>query len=281
MLCPMQLSWRRRAWALLATAMTLAVPCNARAEDAELPNMEAAREHFENARSLYSRGAYRDAIRELEAAHSFDPSAKDLVFNLGIVNEKLADIDRALYWFHTYETLALTPQERERADAVIRRLEGAKEEVLAKPMSLPRAAPPPAVVVAAPVKRAALRADQAPRGRIDSLTVAAAGLSAAALTVGVIMGVSALDDRVTSDFVTRPKTEGGPTYSDAQSQEHTAHTEAVVADIAFGTAFAAAGAAAYLFFSRPRGAPGRGFMFAILSAAPASGGGTVSLQGVF
>ncbi|MGA2447550.1 MAG: hypothetical protein ABTD50_02610 [Polyangiaceae bacterium] len=275
----MHFSWRRRVCALLATAMTLAVPCNARAEDGELPNMEAAREHFENARSLYSRGAYRDAIRELEAAHTFDPSAKDLVFNLGIVNEKLADIDRALYWFHTYETLTLTPQERERAGAVIRRLEGAKEEVLAKPAGPAHAAPAPAITLA-PAPRRAPRTDQAPRGRIDAFTVAAAGLSAAALTVGVIMSVSALDDRVTSDFVTRPRIDGGPTYSDAQSQEQTAHSEAVVADVAFGTALVAALAATYLFLSRPHNAPGR-VLVPVMSAAPTSCGGTVSLHGVF
>jgi hypothetical protein len=234
MLCPMHLPWRRRVCALLATTMTLAAPYSARAEDIEPSNMEAAREHFENARSLYSQGAYRDAIRELEAAHSFDPTAKDLVFNLGIVNEKLADIDRALYWFHTYEALSLTPQERERADSVIRRLEGAKHEVLAIPPSPPPA--PPHAVVAAPTAHAAPHAYQPLRGRIDVLTIGAAGLSAAALTVGVVMSVSALSDRVTSDFVTRSKSQGGPTYWDAQSQENAAHSEAVVADVAFATA---------------------------------------------
>jgi hypothetical protein len=265
--------------ALLATTMTLTAPCSARAEDVEPPNMEAAREHFENARTLYAQGAYRDAIRELEAAHSFDPTAKDLVFNLGIVNEKLADIDRALYWFHTYETLALTPQERERANAVVKRLEGAKHEVLAPPPS--PASPVPKVVVVTPRPHPAPRSDQPPRGRVDGLTIGAAGLSAAALTVGVVMSVSALEDRVTSDFVTRSKANGGPTYADAQSQEHTAHLEAVVADVAFATAFAAALAATYFFLARPRTTPVWGTMSPTLTASPIGGGGTVSLQGAF
>jgi tetratricopeptide (TPR) repeat protein len=265
--------------ALLATTMTLAAPCSSRAEDVEPPNMEAAREHFQNARSLYSQGAYRDAIRELEAAHTFDPTAKDLVFNLGIVNEKLADIDRALYWFHTYETLSLTPQERERADSVIRRLEGAKHEVLAIPPSPPPA--PPRAIVVAPTAHAAPRVYQPPHGRIDAFTIGAAGLSAAALTVGVVMSVSALSDRVTSDFVTRSKSQGGPTYLDAQSQEHAAHAEAVVADIAFGTALASALAATYLYISRTRTTPGRAGGSPVLVAAPLFGGGAVTLRGAF
>ena len=188
--------------------MTLAAPCSARADGAAPPNMDAAREHFESARALYAQGAYRDAIRELEAAHAFDPLAKDLVFNLGIVNEKLADIDRALDWFHTYETLSLTPQERERASAVIRRLEGAKHEVLAVTPNPPRA--PEKAVSATPNSHPAPRADGPPRGRIDALTIGAAGLSATALTVGVVMSVSALNDCVTSDFVIRPASQGGP-----------------------------------------------------------------------
>ena len=43
-----------------------------------------------------------------------------------------ADIDDALKWFRLYVTMNLTPAERERADAYVRRLEGAKKELDAK-----------------------------------------------------------------------------------------------------------------------------------------------------
>jgi hypothetical protein len=95
------------------------------------------------------------------------------------------------------------------------------------------------------------------------------------------MSVSALNDRVTSDFVIRPASQGGPTYADALSQEHAAHSEAVVADVAFAAAFASALATAYLYFARPRVAPGRGVPFPALLVAPARGGGGVSLLGAF
>ena len=88
--------------------------------------MAAARRHFDKARADYAQGLHREAIAELEAAHALDPAAKDPIFNLGVVHEKLSDIDDALQWFQLYTTMTLTPQERDRADAYIKRLEGGR-----------------------------------------------------------------------------------------------------------------------------------------------------------
>ncbi len=141
MLRSMLLGTRLRTWTLVACAAVAMAPSRiSRAEDASPAAVAAARKHFERARAYTGQGAYREAIAELEAAHQLDPNAKDLVFNLGVVHEKLSDIDEALNWFRLYTTMELVPQERERADAYIRRLEGAKKELEEKQAAAAQAA---------------------------------------------------------------------------------------------------------------------------------------------
>ncbi|MGH7296278.1 MAG: tetratricopeptide repeat protein, partial [Polyangiaceae bacterium] len=124
---------RLRAWTLVACvgagAVSASAPQTARADETSPANVAAARRHFERAKAYYGQGSYREAIGELEAAHTLDPTAKDLVFNLGVVHEKLGDIEDALTWFRLYTTMNLTPPERDRADAYVKRLEGAKKEL--------------------------------------------------------------------------------------------------------------------------------------------------------
>ena len=116
--CCGAMSARRRLCAIaLVAAALLPASRAARADETSPANVAAARKHFEKARADYAQGAYREAIGELEAAHSLDPNAKDLVFNLGVVHEKLADIDEALKWFRLYTSMNLTAAERDRADA--------------------------------------------------------------------------------------------------------------------------------------------------------------------
>ena len=106
-----------------------------------------AQEHYKHARELYQVGSYREASAELEAALVLDPAAKELVFNLGVVSEKLGKFDEALRYFRHYAEMNLSPAEKQRADGFIKRLEGAKNEVVV-------VAPPPgpAPVETAPKK---------------------------------------------------------------------------------------------------------------------------------
>src|SRR5258708_3629396 len=104
MLAPMPFRRRLRTLALLGCIGAATAPRVALADQPSASNVAAARKHFEKARGFYGQGAYREAITELEAAHALDPSAKDLVFNLGVVHEKLSDIDEALNWFRVYTT---------------------------------------------------------------------------------------------------------------------------------------------------------------------------------
>src|SRR5258708_27605718 len=98
MLLAMPFRRRVRSLAFALCVAGAVAPRVGLAEEASQGNVAAARKHFERARAYYGQGAYRDAITELEAAHALDPNAKDLVFNLGVVHEKLADIDEALKW---------------------------------------------------------------------------------------------------------------------------------------------------------------------------------------
>jgi hypothetical protein len=246
----------------------------ARAQETVVPE---ARRHFESGRALYGQGAYREALAELQAAHALDPSAKDLVFNLGVVEEKLGDIDEALRWFHTYTTMTLTPPERERAQAYVRRLEGARREFEAPPPGAEGGAP--ALPETSPVESEPPDgAPPPPHGRLDAATIAAGSVAGAALVFGVVVGVKALFDRPTH-FVTG--VDGS--YSDLLDRVHTAHTEAVAADVGFGVAGAAGVAAAILYLTRTRRPPdpssARAWPPAIVSAAPLTGGAAIFVQG--
>jgi tetratricopeptide (TPR) repeat protein len=270
---------RLRELALVALVACMAYPRVSAAEDTtEDANVTAAREHFERARKYYGQGAYREAITELEAAHALDPNAKDLVFNLGVVHEKLADIDEALTWFRLFTTMDLTPQERERADAYVKRLEGAKKE-LEQPQAAPARpgapartrAQPPEIVLPPP------RPARAPYGRMDGWTVGALSVTSAGLVLGIVMGIKALQDQPPSNFVTGRD----GTYGDLDIRRGNAFREAVIADVGFGVSAAGAIASAYLYFARPRMAAMQTTGSTRVSAAPLAGGAALFVQGCF
>lgn len=266
------MSARRRLCALaLVAAVLLPAPRVALADETSPANVAAARKHYEKARADYAQGAYREAIGELEAAHSLDPNAKDLVFNLGVVHEKLADIDEALKWFRLYTSMNLTPAERDRADAYLKRLEGAKKELDAKQAAAAsNTATPPPPPPPPPDN------GPGPPGRIDAWTIVGGSVTVVGLAVGIVMGLKAESDKPPANFVTG-KT---GTYTDLVNRTNTAHQEAVVADIGFGVAILAAAATTYLYFGRPRDrATSSGST--TVSAAPVTGGGAIFVQGSF
>lgn len=273
-----------RTLALMACIVAAETPRAGRADETAPANVAAARRHYERARADYEQGAYREAIAELEAAHSLDPNAKDLVFNLAVVHEKLTDVDDALRWFHLYATMTLTPQEQERAEAYIRRLEGAKRELEQKqaarapqPPPAPPAPPPPAA--RAPPDAPAAKPEPLPPspGRIDGATVIAAGVAGTAFVVGVVMAAKAKQDEPQGTFVTGQN----GSYTDLVNRTDLAHREAVIADVGFGVFVLGAAAAAYLFLSRPRIVPAIAMGGSTVYASPVAGGGALRLEGVF
>jgi tetratricopeptide (TPR) repeat protein len=197
----------------------------------------AAQQHFVRAKELYQSGSYKEARAELEAARALDPQAKDLVFNLGIVDERLGRLDDALKAFRLYVDMPdVTPAERQRAETIIKRLEGARKETLQPSPTNQQ----PLYVIQRP--------EAPPKGRLDALTIGSAAIAVSGLAVGTIFAIKALGDRPKSGFVTGRD----GTYADLQEQADTAHREAIVADVGFGVGVAFTVLTAVLYFTRPK-----------------------------
>ena len=234
----------------------------------------AARDHFQRARELYQAGSYHEAIAELEAALALDPNGQDLVFNLGVVNEKLGNIDDALRHFRHYLEMDLEPAQRARAESLVKRLEGAKREV--KPDEKPQVQTPPAQVTPG-------KTEEPPaHGRIDVLTLSAAVIAVGGLSVGTIFGVKAVNDNPPG---TGPYASNAAYLAQQNDAQH-AHREAKVADVAFAIGGAALAATALLFFLRtkdpkPSQSIGVSRTSIGVSAAPLTGGAAGFVGGCF
>ncbi len=209
---------------------------------AETEEHKQAAEHFQRARDLYQAGKYTEAAAELEVARTLDPKAKELVMNLGIVNEKLGSFDDALAHFRAFlEMDGVTPQERAKVEGMIKRIEGAKEaaEQASKAQSASVEPPPPPPPLP-PV-----------RGRIDGLTITAGTLAVLGLGSGAVLGAYALTSRPADGFVTGKD----GSFTNLADSTDSAHTAAIYADISFGVGIAATVATALLYFGRMKPAP--------------------------
>jgi tetratricopeptide (TPR) repeat protein len=199
-----------------------------------------AQQHFQRAKDLYQTGAYREAIAELEQARGLDPKAKDLVFNLGIVHEKIGKLDEAITFFRQYmEMEGVSGAERAKAENIIKRIEGAKREI--------PVAPPTGTSGTSGTTEPPPRTEETGNGRIDAATVTAASVAVVGLGVGATFGILALSSKPTG-FVTGRD----GTYDTLQTKTSDAHTQAIVADIGFGVGIAAALVTAYLYFGRSK-----------------------------
>ena len=241
---------RRFSFLLLLAATSFAVPVLAeprgREATASAEDQKKAQEHFQKARDLYSSGRYGDALAELEIARSLDPRAKDLVMNLGIVNEKLGKYDDAIASFKTFlEMEDITPAERTRAEGFIKRIEGAKKEQAAK--KEPPPTPPPSATT--PPPSPSPPPDKVEHGRVDGLTIGAGLLAGIGFAAGATFGAIALAKRP-SHFTTGQD----GTYDDLRSETDRAHTMAIVADVGLGVGIVATIAALYFYFGRTKDA---------------------------
>ena len=203
-----------------------------------------AQQHFQRAKDLYLQGSYREAIGELESARALDPKAKDLVFNLGIVHERLGNFDEAITAFQKYEQMPdVTATEKARAENSIKRIEGAKREAA---LHAPKTTPG-GNGQSGPAQRPPPQEDP-PRGRIDTATIAAGSVSVAGLAAGTVFGIIAVSSKPSSTFVTGRD----GSYADLQDKTTKAHTFALVSDVSFGVGIVAAAVTAYLFFGRTK-----------------------------
>jgi tetratricopeptide (TPR) repeat protein len=115
-------------------------PASARAESEPVepkktPNQLKAEHHYKRGRELYQLGRYREAIAQLEAALKLDPGGAELLYNLGLIHEKLGDAEEAIDAYRKY-LKALGPdadkEEVTKIRGIIKRLEGAKTELKAR-----------------------------------------------------------------------------------------------------------------------------------------------------
>lgn len=241
-------SRKASAWlgfAVLSSA--LALPSAAHADDAS-PNDEepraasgnpSAKHHFDEALSHYREGRYRAAIAELKAALTFDPTSKDLVYNLALVHEKLGELDLAIAALERYAELERDPKELARARLAKVRMQGARAE-LSAPVVVPSRIPIPPVAV--PIN------DRHTNPWLVATTVVAATGG----VLGVIFGVRALALAPGDSATTNAST----SIDDLHDQQRRADISARVADVSFGVGLVSGVVAAFLWSrDQPKLAP--------------------------
>ena len=197
-----------------------------------------AEEEFKHAKALYQEGRYPEARAALLEARKLDPNAKDLVFNLGVVAEKQLEYDEAITYLREYKAMdSVTEVEAQRADASIKRIEGARAG---------RPKPNEPAVVAPVAPPAPL---EPPRhGRVDALTVAGLGLTGAAVATGAVFGALALSANPAASVETGKQNP----FSRVQSDHDHARKYGLVADVGFGVAIVAAIGTGILYFTRTK-----------------------------
>ncbi|MEZ4299476.1 MAG: tetratricopeptide repeat protein [Polyangiaceae bacterium] len=232
-----------------------AAPSSSSTSAATSPPPKDARERaaravelHDEAKALYERGLYRRAITKLEAALELDPSGKELVYNLALIHEKLAEADIAEKYYLRYLDMETDPKARERAQVTVKRLQGAKKKIEADIQE--RATAPSASAVA--MASGAPTAAEVPLRRTPSpMVFVIGGVGVAAAGIGIGFGISALSTH--PDGLT---TSSRVTSYDLEARARSAHTQAIVADLSFVTAFVMGAAAAVLYLVETRG--GRG-----------------------
>lgn len=201
-----------------------------------------AQARFTKAKALYKQGKYRAAVDELEEARKLDPGGVDLVYNLAVVHEKMAEIDKAIEYYKLFVTMTDNADEIARVQGIIQRLEGAKTEVVPAPSasaatsSAPEPPPPPPPAPKEPEKN----------GRFDGLVIASGVVAVAGLATGIVFGLKAKSEEITGT----PTTDASTSYQDLQDRNDRAKKNALFADIGFGVAVVGGVAGALLYFTR-------------------------------
>ncbi len=185
-----------------------------------------ARDLFDEGRRLYRDGRYLEAAAAWEAGYAFSPRPLFLA-NIGTAYERLGEVDRAIDYLARYVDFA--PQtELPALEARIAALEALRDAPDHRPDGdgPPPELPPPETPAARP--------------RLTAPSLALGGVAAAGLGVGVGFGASAVAARRAAEV--RCGEVAGALYcaSDAAPVLRKNRAHAVVADVGFGVAGAAA-----------------------------------------
>jgi tetratricopeptide (TPR) repeat protein len=208
-----------------------------------------ARDHFERALERYRHGDYAGAAQQLNAALELDPNSRDLVYNLGLVYEKLGDLDGAITQFERLLEIEKHPGERELVRRAIRRLEGARRHAEARAAAQREAEkPPPQAPPPRPLRPEQPPARQTSSQPLDGWVVGAGSLALAAVSAGVALGVAALGTHPGSE----PRTGSERSIQEIEDRAELAHTLAVAADVALAVGVVSGGVAFGLYVSREK-----------------------------
>jgi tetratricopeptide (TPR) repeat protein len=263
-MCAMRAGAAALSFLLLSSAIA---PTIARAEASaeppetpKSPNQIKAEAHYKRARELYQLGRYREAIAQLEAALKLDPKGAELLYNLGLVHEKLGDAEEAIEAYRRYLKVLgphADPEEKKKIEGAIRRLEGAKSDLKA---------------------REAKKLEH----RFTPLSAGLLVTSGIALGASVVFGIAALgDDKKAKQYlVTESNGLGG-----RQDLVSSSKRDAWLTDVFGGLALVAGGTALALYFTssvprqdNPSDTP---VARASLRVLPNAGGGSLRLEVAF
>lgn len=251
------MTWTR-AWVLCACAWLGVVAASpARAQESAADRQ--GRAHFEAARLHFDRGAYEEAQREFLAAYELSHRA-ELLYNLYLTAERLADFDQAIDYLERYLTEG-APDDERRA-TLTPRLENLRERRAR--LAAGEAPDPEAPEAETPPLPTSHPGDVVPAA--ITFGVAGAGLVTFAIFGGLAL---AEDDALAASC--------GVRCSDAQLGALGTFT--LVADIGWITALAAAAVGTVLLFTI--GMPGEDAPHASLAPWLSPSDGGLSLQGVF
>ncbi len=203
------------------------------------PNVQEAARIFTEAKGLYREGEYREALEKVQKAMELDPSSEDLAYNQGVIYEKLLRLDDAIESYRLAISLTTDNTEKERLEAIIRRIEGAKREISA-----------PSTSATESVSATASEVPPSPSSphssrRVDGWVLATGGLALGGVIVGSIFGGRAL-----SIEPSHPTTSATMPVQPYELQQSRAHNNAVVADVAFGAALVTGAASLLLYLLR-------------------------------
>jgi tetratricopeptide (TPR) repeat protein len=227
------------------TAAASAPPADA-AKDKQGRQARAVELHDE-AKALYDRGLYRRAIAKLEAALELDADGKELVYNLALIHEKLIEPEIAERYYLRYIEMETDPKARERATAIVKRLQAAKKSLKADVQE--RALASASAASAAP--SGGFLGGSGPISRRPSpMVLVLGGVAVAAAAVGIGFGVSALSTH--PDGLT---TNARTTAYDLETRAQSAHTQAIVADLAFLTSVVVGATTGVLYLLETRSPP--------------------------
>jgi tetratricopeptide (TPR) repeat protein len=178
---------------------------------------DMAQAHFLKAKELYNGGDYAAAKTELEKAHELDPTAKELLYNLSIISEKMQDYDAAMGYLHKVAALPDTPpEERETIETSIGRLDGAKKSQ--------KKSEPTVIVKTVTVKEPA-RTEPSPGLTLP--VIVTGSLTLAALGVGITTGILALSTKPNAGAITS----SAYPYSSWRADQDRAQSFALISDV--------------------------------------------------